>query len=98
MLILFVMPLICWGGGRTFFLNSEFDFFFDDLHLQIIASISPKTYAENSSVQWAIFIFTSGTAGPKNRQCVTGALVNMFFIPKLNTSYTCSEYKCTFKV
>ncbi len=40
------------------FLNSEFYiyFVFDDLHLQIIASISPKASVENSSAQWAIFI------------------------------------------
>ncbi len=30
-------------------------FYFDDLHLQIIESISPKASVENSSVQWAIF-------------------------------------------
>ncbi len=29
-------------------------YFFDDLHLQIIASISPKASVENSSAQWAI--------------------------------------------
>ncbi len=29
--------------------------FFDDLQLQIIESISPKAYVENSSAQWAIF-------------------------------------------
>ncbi len=31
--------------------------FFDDLQLQIIASISPKASVENSSAQWAICIF-----------------------------------------
>ncbi len=31
--------------------------FGDDLHLQIIASISPKASVENSSAQWAIFLF-----------------------------------------
>ncbi len=30
-------------------------FYFDDLHLQIIESISPKASVENSSAQWAIF-------------------------------------------
>ncbi len=30
--------------------------FFDDLHLQIIESISPEASAENSSAQWAIFL------------------------------------------
>ncbi len=29
--------------------------FWDNLHLQIIASISPKASVENSSAQWAIF-------------------------------------------
>ncbi len=43
------------GGGGIFF-NSEFDLFFgEDLHLQIIANISPKASVENSSSQWAIF-------------------------------------------
>ncbi len=57
MLILFIMPHTCPGGGRGIFLNSEFDFFFlDDLHFQIIASISPKAAVENSSAQWAIFL------------------------------------------
>ncbi len=30
-------------------------FYFDDLHLQIIESISPKASVENSSARWAIF-------------------------------------------
>ncbi len=30
-------------------------FYFDNLHLQIIESISPKAPVENSSAQWAIF-------------------------------------------
>ncbi len=30
-------------------------FYFDDLHLQLIESISPKASVENSSAQWAIF-------------------------------------------
>ncbi len=34
-------------GGVTFFIYSEF--IFDKLHLQIIASISPKASVENSS-------------------------------------------------
>ncbi len=32
-----------------------FIFYFDDLHLQIIESISPKASVENSSAQWIIF-------------------------------------------
>ncbi len=37
-------------------LISEYDLFiFDELHLQIIASISPKASVENSLAQWAIF-------------------------------------------
>ncbi len=32
--------------------------FFDNLHLQIIASISPKASVQNSSAQWAIFFIT----------------------------------------
>ncbi len=39
-------------GGGAFIIYSEF--FLDDLHLQIIATISPKTSVENSSAQWAI--------------------------------------------
>ncbi len=39
--------------------SSKFNFilflFFDDLHLQIIESISPKASVKNSSAQWAIF-------------------------------------------
>ncbi len=41
--------------------SSKFDFnffnffYFDDLHLQIIESISPKVAVENSSAQWVIF-------------------------------------------
>ncbi len=31
-------------------------FFIDDLYLQIIDNISPKTSVENSSAQWAILI------------------------------------------
>ncbi len=54
MLILFIMPLICQGeGGGAFIIYWEF--FLDDLHLQIIAIISPKASVENSSTQWAIF-------------------------------------------
>ncbi len=33
-------------------------FYFDDLHLQIIESISPKASVENSSAQCAIFLIT----------------------------------------
>ncbi len=52
---------ICYAtqlvGGGGFFFNSEFDlFFWDDLHLQIIASISPKASVENSSAQ-IIYLF-----------------------------------------
>ncbi len=43
--------------------SSKFDiqfyflfFYFDDLHLQIIESISPKVSVDNSSAQWAIFL------------------------------------------
>ncbi len=55
----FVMPHNCQEGGLGIFLNSELDFFFfDDLHLQIIASISSKAAVENSSSQWAIFLYT----------------------------------------
>ncbi len=39
----------------------KFDFiyflFVDDLHLQIIESISPKASVETSSAHWAIFYF-----------------------------------------
>ncbi len=31
--------------------------YFDDLHLQIIESISPKASVENSSAHWAIFYY-----------------------------------------
>ncbi len=41
------------GRGGAFIIYS--DFFGDDLHLQIIAIISPKASVENSSAQWAIF-------------------------------------------
>ncbi len=44
---------IYYGGGGAFFIYSEF--FGDDLHIQIIASISPKASVENSSAHWAIF-------------------------------------------
>ncbi len=50
------MPHNCLGGGGGgIFVYSEFDFFFDDLHLQIITTISPKASVENLSDQWAIF-------------------------------------------
>ncbi len=42
-------------GGREHFLFIQ-NFIFDDLHLQIIASISPKASVENSSAQWGIFL------------------------------------------
>ncbi len=49
------------AGWGVFFLYSEFDLFWGTiytvLHLQIIASISPKASVENSSAQWAIFIY-----------------------------------------
>ncbi len=46
---------------HNIFFNSEFDFFVvDDLHLQIIANISPKASVENSSAQWDIFSEKSG--------------------------------------
>ncbi len=55
--------------------SSKFDFiylfiyfYFDDLHLQIIESISPKASVENSSAQWAIcfinLILRSSKLGP----------------------------------
>ncbi len=50
----FVMP-DNWGGGAIFKIQNLI-FFFDDLHFQIIASISPKASVENSSAQWAIFL------------------------------------------
>ncbi len=40
-------------GGDIFYLFRFF--FFDDLHLKSIASISPKASVENSSAQCAIF-------------------------------------------
>ncbi len=56
MLIFFNIPLNCWrwGRGGGFYFYSEFDiyFFVDDLHLQIIASISSKASVENSSALW----------------------------------------------
>ncbi len=52
----YVMPHSCRGGGEAFIKIQNFIFIFDDLHLQIIASISPKTSVENSSAQWAIFL------------------------------------------
>ncbi len=51
-----VMLHNCRGGRGIFFI---FFYFFDHLHLQIIASISPKTSVENSSAQWAIFYFSN---------------------------------------
>ncbi len=49
--IYYAIHLLGRGGGAFFYL---FRIFVDDLHLQIIASISPKTSVENSSAQWAI--------------------------------------------
>ncbi len=68
-LFFLIMPLNWKGGGHFFYLFRIRFFFFDDLHLQIIASIffidnlhleiianiSPKPSVENSSAQWAIF-------------------------------------------
>ncbi len=34
----------------------------DDLHLQIIESISPKASVENSSANWAMFFITDAAA------------------------------------
>ncbi len=55
--ILFIMALICWrgrgGGGHFLFIQN---FFFDDVHLQIIASTSPKAFVENSLAQSAILL------------------------------------------
>ncbi len=55
-----ILSLLCHitvegGGGGFFKFRIWFFFFFYDLHLQIIASISPKASVENSSAQWAIF-------------------------------------------
>ncbi len=44
-------------GGGALFLNLESNFFCDDLQLQIIASISPKSICRESSAHWAIFFF-----------------------------------------
>ncbi len=55
MIILFVMPRTTGRGVFFFFFRIRI-FFFDGLHVQIIASISPKASVENSSAQWAIFI------------------------------------------
>ncbi len=51
MLILFIMPLICpgEGGGGLFFVG--------DLHLQIIAIISPKASVEKKKKFLFIIIF-----------------------------------------
>ncbi len=42
----------CYNPRGLFLIN----FFFNDLQLQIIESISPKSSLENSSAQWAIFL------------------------------------------
>ncbi len=39
-------------------------YFVDDLHLQIIESISPKASVENSSAQCAIFLLCYGSQNP----------------------------------
>ncbi len=52
--VIYYATYLSWGGG-AFFTYSDL-IFFDDLHLQIIASISPKASVENSSAQWAIFL------------------------------------------
>ncbi len=53
----YVMPHSCRGEGGHFFKFRIWFFFFYDLHLQIIANISPKASVENSSAQWAIFFW-----------------------------------------
>ncbi len=50
--ICYATQLLGIGGGHYFY--SKFDLFFDDLHLQIIASISLKASIENSSAQKTI--------------------------------------------
>ncbi len=57
--MLIMLCHIAVKGGGAFFLiqNLIFCFVFDDLHLQIIAIISPKASVENSSAQWAIFFY-----------------------------------------
>ncbi len=55
MLILLCHITVEGGGGFFLIQNFILFYFFDDLHLQIIANISPKASVENSSAQWAIF-------------------------------------------
>ncbi len=56
MLILVVYATQLQGsGGGTFVFIQNLIIFFDDVHLQIIASISPKASVEHASAQWAIF-------------------------------------------
>ncbi len=53
-------PINLWhtsGQSSGFFVFVSFD----DLHLQIIESISPKASVDNSSAQWATFICIIGT-------------------------------------
>ncbi len=57
--------------------SSKFDFFFDDLHLQIIESISPKASVENSSAQWAIFLMIRIVGTINDDQALSKAAVNL---------------------
>ncbi len=47
---------ICQTFAGCCFFIQNLNFVFDNLHLQIMASISPKASVENSSAQWAIII------------------------------------------
>ncbi len=49
MLILFFYTPDVGGGGGFFFFSEIEGFFLDDVHLQIITSISTKAFVENSS-------------------------------------------------
>ncbi len=55
--------------SSKFYLIYVFIYYFDDLHLQIIESISPKASVENSSVQWAIFLNQTNTFDYTHMQC-----------------------------
>ncbi len=90
---------------QTIFLNSEFDFFFfDDLHLQIITSISPKASIENSSafksssfdcnkeIKYALCTFVS-----PNQLCNTGCSnlpIYNIYIERLFKNNVLDLYAC----
>ncbi len=63
-----------------------FSIFFDDLHLQIIASISPKASVENSSAQWAIFLLSFFVVDDLHLQIIqsifTGSDICLAFVNK----------------